>query len=89
MALFSKDKKNGTPALQAIPEKKEMSMADPLKEALDDTKEATDDFIVQLTKLVAELKERTVEKGDKLLKKVRRASMTLTDELVDLRKNLP
>lgn len=89
MALFGKDKKNGESVPAQVSNKKEIRMADPLKEAITDTKEATEDFIAQLDKFADELESGAIEKGTKILKKVRRASMTLTDELIDLRKHLP
>lgn len=90
MGLFSK--KNGGPASEPATEKKEIDMAnlvDSLSESIDDTREAVRDFKEKLDKLVEALSVGNAIDGTKVLKRVKRSSMTLTEELVDFRKKLP
>jgi hypothetical protein len=84
MALFN-GKKNKTPEPSA-PVKEEKPMAD-LYEAIKEVEEAAKEFLEHLAKLKAGSEEPG--KGAKIVKRAKRASMTLTEELVDFRKNLP
>jgi hypothetical protein len=86
MSLFNK--KNGeTPGTPAVP-KEEVSVGNELKKAIGDTRDALVDFEQQLTRLEKEVESGELKKGSKTLKRLRRMSMTLSEELVDLRKSL-
>ena len=83
---LSKKQTGDEPEPTAVPEKKETSMS--IGEAIKDTKEAIKDFTEEMEKLSVALAAGEVSQGAKVMKRARRASMTLTEELVDFRKKL-
>ena len=83
MSMFNGKKKRKPAPPPALEEEKPMAN---LQDAIKDTEEAAKEFLDYLAKLK---ESGEVSKGDKVVKRVKRASMTLTEELVDFRKKLP